>query len=237
MNKRNIDGNASDDVNQPYVEILRGRDGRDGRDGEPGPRGERGPAGPTGALGPPGPRSGGATYIRWGRTTCPDTEGTELVYAGRAAGTHYQSKGGTSDYLCLPDEPQYLSYAPGVQGNSPLHGVEYESYGNVPLHAVFEHNAPCAVCRSSTQESVLMIPARLSCPSTWTLEYSGYLMSESRSYYRRSTACVDKDPESIPGSIRDTDGALFYHMEATCNDIQCPPYVAEKELTCAVCTK
>ena len=64
VTKRNIDGNTSDDVNQPYVEILRGRDGRDGRDGEPGPRGERGMKGDPGAQGPPGPRSGGLTYIR-----------------------------------------------------------------------------------------------------------------------------------------------------------------------------
>ena len=236
MTKRDSHENTTDDTVPPYIEILRGRDGRDGRDGEPGPRGEMGPAGPTGAQGPPGPRSGGATYIRWGRTTCPDTEGTELVYAGRAAGAHFQTKGGTSDYLCLPDVPQYLHFTPGVQGYSPLHGTEYQP-ANQPLHAVHDHNVPCAVCHSSTRESVLMIPARLSCPNTWTLEYSGYLMSEHHAHYRRSTECVDKNPESIPGSLSDTNGALFYHMEATCNGILCPPYVAEKELTCAVCTK
>jgi len=30
--------------------------------------------------------TGGANYIRWGRTTCPDTKGTELLYRGVAAG-------------------------------------------------------------------------------------------------------------------------------------------------------
>ena len=108
MSKRSTEANESDDTVPPYIEILRGRDGRDGRDGEPGPRGlpgrdgkngEIGPAGPTGAQGPPGPRSGGATYIRWGRTTCPDTEGTELVYAGRAAGSLWNHKGGGDNYL------------------------------------------------------------------------------------------------------------------------------------------
>ena len=64
--------------------------------------------GEPGAQGPPGPRSGGATYIRWGRTTCPNATETELVYAGRAAGTHYTQKGGTNNYLCHPDELQYL---------------------------------------------------------------------------------------------------------------------------------
>ena len=76
---------------QSELNVVCARNGRDGRDGLPGvqgPAGERRPAGATGAQGPPGPRSGGATYIRWGRTTCPDTEGTELVYAGWAAGSH-----------------------------------------------------------------------------------------------------------------------------------------------------
>ena len=193
--------------------------------------------GDPGTQGPPGPRSGGAAYIRWGRTTCPNVTGTELIYAGRAAGTHFTQKGGTNDYLCLPDNPQYLEYGIGVQGYSPLHGTEYEIVSGQPLHSVNNHNVPCAVCHSSTRASVIMIPARLSCPSTWTLEYSGYLMSEYYAYHRSSTECVDKNPEAVSGCAGNTNGALFHHMEATCNCILCPPYVAEKELTCAVCTK
>ena len=49
---------------------------------------------------------GGATYVRWGNTTCPPTAGTELVYAGRAVSSHWSSSGGTSDILCLPEEPE-----------------------------------------------------------------------------------------------------------------------------------
>ena len=36
----------------------------------------------TGGTGSPGP-----TAICWGRTDCPDTEGTELLYSGVAAGS------------------------------------------------------------------------------------------------------------------------------------------------------
>ena len=202
-------------------------------------KGCKGDTGATGAQGPPGPRSGGVTYVRWGRTICPDTEGTELVYTGRAAGSSYSQKGGTNDYLCLPDqeEPQYLNFKPGVQGNSPIHGAEYETGNNQPLHQFYEHNVPCVVCHATLRESSLMIPARISCPDTWTLEYSGYLMSGYYNYHRRSAECIDKDPESVPGEAANTNGAMFYHMEATCNGIQCPPYDPEKELTCAVCTK
>ena len=109
-----------------YLELLRGRDGRDGRDGLPGAadpqedigekgltgaQGRSGPLGPqgggTGLAGPPGPRSGGVTYVRWGKHSCPSVAGTELVYAGRAGGTYFNKPGGGSNYLCLPDEPQY----------------------------------------------------------------------------------------------------------------------------------
>ena len=59
-----------------------------------------------------------------------------------------------------------------------------------------------------------MIPAKNRCPSTWTLEYSGYLMSaykgiSSNRHYRTMFECVDKNPDSIPGSASDVNGALI----------------------------
>ena len=103
LSKRQTEGGESTDVGEdedqsipPHIEILRGRDGRDGRDGVPGPRGlpgrdgKTGEKGMTGHAGPPGhpsPKIGGVTYVRWGRSTCPNITGTELVYRGRAAGS------------------------------------------------------------------------------------------------------------------------------------------------------
>ena len=62
-------------------------------------------------------------------------------------------------------------------------------------------------------------------------------MSGRHSHFRSMFECVDRDQESIPGSQGDTYGALFYHVEANCNGMPCPPYNAEKELNCVVCTK
>ena len=47
--------------------------------------------------------------------------------------------------------------------------------------------------------------------------------------------CVDKNPDSIPGSAPDVDGTLLNHVEASCTGMPCPPYDPQKELTCAVC--
>ena len=82
-----------------------------------------------------------------------------------------------------------------------------------------------------------MIPAQITCPSSWTREYYGYLMTERHDHYRSTFECVDQSPESIPGSIPNTDGALFFPTEVKCNGILCPPYDTQKEVTCVVCTK
>ena len=234
-----------DDSSCPNIEVLRGRDGRDGLPGPTGPagndgkNGEIGDTGPMGPPGPPGPSSGGVTYIRWGRTVCPSEAGTELVYEGIAAGSHYDTKGGSATHLCLPEVPVYSNYEPGVQSYSPLNGMEYEVPNAIDRN-LHDHNVPCAVCYASTRSTVLMVPARNFCPSSsWTLEYSGYIMSERvhNSHHRSSFQCVDKDAESIPGTRSQADGALFYHVEATCNGIPCGPYDPQKELTCALCTR
>ena len=229
------------------IDLLQGRDGRDGlpgrdgEDGEPGEQGEQGPPGPQGDEGPPGPRSAGVTYIRWGKSSCPDTNDTQLVYAGRAGGSAFNKKGGGAEKLCLPLDPDYISDSRSTTANwvSTLHGVEWETQ-NGPLHDVYQHNIPCAVCYASSRAAMIMIPAKTECSSSWTREYYGYLMAEFQASdrYRSSFNCVDVNPDTVPGGGGSTGGALFYHVTATCNDgLPCPPYVANKVVTCAVCTK
>ena len=117
-----LERNSSSDQNSSLFQHLRSRDGCDGRDGalgrdgRDGERGHPGPVDPSGPQGPPGPPNGGMVYTCWGRTTCPLTSGTQLVYEGKAAGSRYNHKGGSSDILCMPED---LNYAPGVQGKCP----------------------------------------------------------------------------------------------------------------------
>ncbi len=239
------------------MELLRGRDGLPGRDGVQGPpgppgrsesqglpgqRGEVGSPGPAGSPGPPGLQSGGVIYTRWGNSTCPQLEGTEILYSGITGGTHYNQEGGGANYLCMPNDPEYsssLRYQGGVRDHAYIDGAEYD----FPLQGAHNYNIPCAVCYVSTRQTMIMIPAKASCPSSWTREYYGYIMTEYRGRHnddirgRTMFECVDGDQEALSGSQSNTDGAILHHVEAACNGFPCPPYDPEKELNCVVCTK
>ena len=213
-----------------------GISGPQGAVGEKGDRGDPGLPGPQGAQGPP---TGRAVYTRWGRTSCPSGQGTELLYSGRAGGTYHHSQGGASNILCLPNDPQYSRYGSGVTGYIPLYGVEYRAASGQPLGSVDYHNMPCAVCYTSSRVTALMIPAKLTCPTNWTTEYTGYIMSSHKGHNAKYLyECIDQAPESVPGlDSSDGSNALLYHVEATCNSLSCPPYDTEKEVTCVVCTR
>ena len=220
---------------------LHGPTGPKGATGQQGPPGQQGVAGPQG---PKGLSNCAGMYVRWGRTTCPVNQSTELVYSGRAGGSWWNRGGGATNYLCMPDDPDYLQYAAGDQGRNYVYGVEYDTYGGQPFRVqpnVYAHNVPCAVCMAVSRCSLLMIPAKTQCPTSWTREYVGYLMSGAQGHTLPTTyECVDKDPESVPGlnSIGWTSGSgIFNHVEASCNGMACPPYDSEKELTCVVCTR
>ena len=246
------------------MEVVRGIDGRDGKDGvngeqglqglqgkqgivgprgpvgEKGMRGDPGLRGPQGEQGPQGPVTGGVIYTRWGRTTCPTDQGTQLLYSGRAGGTHRFHTGGGANYLCMPDDPDHLQHQSGVQSQGYIAGVQYY-YSSLPsLTSNNYHNVPCAVCYVSTRSVSVMIPAKTQCPTHWTLEYIGYLMSEDthRNHHCTMYECVDKDPESVPGLDAHSDPTAFFELvEPYCNGLSCPHYDAEKELTCVVCTR
>ena len=209
-------------------------------------RGHPGPPGPIGPVGPPGETltllpaifGAGSIFVRWGRTNCPDTKGTKALYYGRAAGSSYNQRGGTSDMLCLPEIPEYGDfYRKGVQGQSTVVGAEYETFASEPLANVANDNVPCAVCHVMPRNSIVTMPARLTCPDDWTTEYRGYLMTSHAERYRQSAVCVDEYPEGVCGEEDNTGGALLYHMVAGENGLDSPPYSKHEELSCVVCTK
>ena len=100
-----------------------------------------------GPQGPPGPPSGGVTYTRWGKSSCPQIQGTELIYSGITGGTHYTHAGGGANHLCMPHDPEYsttLTYRAGAQGYAYVYGSEYEALYKV--HKITKYLVLCATC-------------------------------------------------------------------------------------------
>ena len=163
-----------------------GAPGRVGMNGQKGDKGEKGEPGMLGRPEPPGAVNGGAVYTRLEKTSCANISGTSLVYSGHVGRTHYTHKG---NYQWLPNSPEYAENIPGVQGNSYVLEFEYETHAGGPLYSFRGHNVQCAVCHVSTRAAVLMIPARVTCPTEGitftTLPHTNVL---------------DKNSESVPGS-------------------------------------
>ena len=112
---------------------ISGAQGLAGINGERGEKGDRGSPGVRGPQGPP--PTGGGVYIRWGRTSCPNVTGTELVYSGRAGG----SSDGT-DYVCLPNDPEYYSSSNASGTQSIIGAKKQRSSG-------WTRQPQCSMCR------------------------------------------------------------------------------------------
>ena len=189
----------------------------------------------------PGPKAdtttGGTVYVRWGHDSCPDG-GAQLVYTGRAGGSHFTHTGGGGNPQCLPLDPEYLKTISGAQSWAYIYGAEYQDTNGL-VDDTHDTEVPCAVCYVPTRNALYMIPAKYTCPSGWTREYFGYLMSERHTHQRSQFSCVDHNLKPAIASHRNDDGFLFYTVEGVCGSLPCPPYAhtQDKELSCAVCTK
>ena len=182
----------------------------------------------------------GTVFTVWGRSDCPKTPGTELVYAGIAAKSEWTVKGGGIDYQCLSRQPQSLTLKPGIQQpRSYITAVEFEDWEGGPLSRFNLGDITCAVCFTSSRSTTLMIPGRVQCPAGWTVEYSGYLVAERWFHTNPSNhICLNKNM-AIIGIKKNTHGGIAVHVEVKCyhNKNYCPPYTNGNEVTCAVCTR
>ena len=84
-----------------------------------------------------------------------------FIFIGQAGGNFHTNKGGGSNYLCLPNDPDNgKSYA---FDNDVLYGAEYQVESSAKL-AVFanmlQQDVPCDVCRRKGKSSVFMIPGK-----------------------------------------------------------------------------
>ena len=189
------------------------------------------------------PATGGTTYIRWGRTVCPNETGTDLVYNGIAAGSLHTDVGGGANYICMPDEDdvEYHDEATTTNLNiARVYAAEYRMRDGQALDHLLDYIVLCAVCAVSTRSAQVMIPGRLTCPDTWTVEYTGWLVADRNNGRRTMFICLDKTPDAtIKTSTSSLKSARMHHIESACSStgLPCPPFDGTKELACVVCTK
>ena len=112
-----------------------------------------------------------------------------------------------------------------------------DTNSNSRVHGRHDTDVPCAVCHVSNRTAVYMVPAKYTCPTGWTREYYGYLMTSYYSgHYRTQYTCVDIALQSVTGSAANQNGLLFYFVEGRCGSLPCPRYDGTREFSCAVCT-
>ncbi|XP_065925659.1 uncharacterized protein [Magallana gigas] len=178
-------------------------------------------------------QSGGAIFVRWGKHSCPDND-TELVYSGFAGGSYFDHPGAAAEYVCLTRNPVLTSKDHDTQYGY-MYGAEYNSNAFGPSNG---DDIPCAVCRSLSASSVLMIPGTNACVTGWRRQYKGYLAA---GYYAHPAAsqyiCLDESPETVINGRVNDNGKLVHPVMAVCGALECPPYENGKYLTCVVCTK
>ena len=118
-----------------------------------------------------------------------------------------------------------------------MYGTEYDETFS-QSQARRDDDVPCAVCQAKSAISVMMIPAKTTCPVGWTVQYSGFL---GAGYYGHPAAsqyiCVDKHPDHFEGGGANLNGKLIYSVRGFCGSLPCPPYQNNRILPCVVCSQ
>lgn len=83
---------------------------------------------------------------------------------GYAAGNGQHFKGGASNYLCLPKNPDWAKYQDSNNGiySGKIYGAEYEAYSHTVGEALdkthLNYDVPCAVCQNTIRTGLYMLP-------------------------------------------------------------------------------
>ena len=125
----------------------------------------------------------GVSYVVWGKQYCPNGQ---TLYSGVLGGNYVRHSAGGSGQVCLPDSPEYGTYASGAQQKGRMYPGKYETKAYSHLTQYHGKLIRCAACYNDDSSTLLMIPAAVSCPSEWNQEYTGYLMTQPdiAGYYR-----------------------------------------------------
>ena len=152
--------------------------------------------------------------------------------------------GGGTNYVCLPSENvTYGKFDHRPKTSLLTSFIDGVKYGNKEFFKTKNQpslygSAVCSVCQSSGKSITLMIPGNTTCPSTWTTEYKGYLMADSRK--KTQFICVDENAEGHGDSVSQNHdiGTLEYVSAKwpTCFSKNCGMYDSKDGFKCVVCS-
>ena len=239
----------------------KGAQGSRGPSGPPGPKGSRGwtglkgSIGPTGQKGATGPRGlngqkgqagfGGSKGQKGERGLCPQrcdrTDCPIPCYARRKRDSNTDNN--AIDGVDMPG----VVYT--YWGKSSCHSENTKAIysgtaisslsGNnlcLPLSqhtpTLYHSEVPCSVCLALQHSTVLTIPAKVTCPTGWSTEYVGRLMTGSSNgqFY-----CIDGMYNSTMKPSGDERAkAVFTQVNVDCNGSL--PEDCNSSLKCVVCT-
>lgn len=148
-------------------------------------------------------------------------------HTGYMGGSSTSSERGAANSVCLTDRPVLETV--GGEGQY-MQGAEYGS--NAFGASLIHNDIPCAVCRSTTDSSVVMIPGTNLCTSDWNLQFQGMLAAGHESFKSATEfICIDKHSESvIGGEAALGDGRFLTAVRAKCGSLKCPPTTTRKSL-------
>ena len=102
-----------------------------------------------------------------GRHPAQITQDAELVYSGRAGGTNYRSRRGSSERMCLPDNSDYppevtdITSSPAGTIRNVVQGVKYEVSYSIPgnllqdLYITTAHHVPSVLFDPSRSTTII----------------------------------------------------------------------------------
>ncbi len=159
------------------------------------------------------------SYERIGDTEC---HGAKKIYDGVTVGYNTSTR-----FRCLSTDVNDINY----QDISKYNSMEQIVYAKVAEYKTFtdanNHNAACAVCMVKGRGSIMVLPGTNKCLDSWTMEYSGYLMT--------GNTCVDTKMKVIATTDTYNGGPTLRHEVATMDIYN--EYDEKKVLSCVVCSK
>jgi len=194
--------------------------------------------------------SAGDSYVRWGRTTCP--ESAQALYTGYMATGAATHTGSGANHVCLhkpaksgagnvPGRQEYAARLYGVQYdfndayNTPGHPFDFSNLGGSTT--IKGNDVPCVVCYNPSADIVIMIPGTPDCPDTMNIEYGGYLVAEWwQAYHRSEFSCLDLAPEKRQGGGTWIQNGLIMPVEIETGSLTSPDFTQFDEVTCVVCS-